>query len=101
MSARKTDVPLSLNGAASSTECLSLSADAVRVRKNGIEFRSHRLIAPWTEMTISLQRPGEVRRISCTGVVVACNGNRVEGYQISMLFTNLSRQSQVDLLSYI
>lgn len=102
MSARKTEVPLSLTGAASCpTECLSLPADAVHIRKNGIEFRSHRPISPWTEMTVSLERPGDTQKVRCTGVIVVCGGNRTEGYQISMLFTNLSRQSQVALLGYL
>jgi hypothetical protein len=101
MSARKSDAALSVSGAPSSTECLSLPAEAVQIRKNGIEFRTHRPIAPWTEMTVSLQRPGDSRKMRCTGVIVECSGNRTEGYQISMLFTGLSRQSQVLLLGYL
>jgi hypothetical protein len=101
MSARKTDAAVSVGSAACPTECLSLPADAVHVRKNGIEFRSHHPISQWTEMTLSLQRPGDARKVRCTGVIVACSGNGAEGYQISMLFTSLSRQSQVLLLGYL
>ncbi len=51
-------------------------------------------------MTLSLQRTGESKRIHCTGVIVACDGNRHQGYTVSMLFTNLSRQSQARLLGH-
>ena len=81
-------------------QCLNLPAEAVRVRKTGIEFRSREAIQPWTEMTVSLQRHGDTRKIHCAGVIVACHGNRHEGYTISMLFTNLSRQTQARLLAY-
>lgn len=73
---------------------LALPPDAVRVRRNGIEFRSSTPIPVWTEMTVSLQSPGESARVNCTGVIVACAGNRHTGYAISLLFMNLSRQSQ-------
>ena len=101
MSARTTTSTNELHAfAPSSTQCLSLPADAVRVRKNGIEFRSKEPFRPWTEMTLSLQRPGESKKINCTGVIVACDGNPYQGYTVSMLFTDLSRQSQAQLLSY-
>jgi len=73
---------------------LALPPDAVRVRRNGIEFRSSTPIPVWTEMTVSLQSPGESARVNCTGVIVACAGNRHTGYAISLLFMNLSRQSR-------
>ncbi len=81
---------------------LTLPADAVSLSKNGIEFRSPAAIAPWTEMTVDMQSPRNARKIRCTGVVVACNGNRHSGYQVSMLFTGLSRQTQaqINLLAY-
>lgn len=73
---------------------LALPQDAVRVRRNGVEFRSPEPIPVWAEMTVTLQTPFEGRRFSCTGVVVACEGNRHQGYAVSMLFLNLSRQSR-------
>ncbi len=81
---------------------LALPPDAVRVRRNGIEFRSPTPIPVWTEMTVSLQSPGESARVNCTGVIVACAGNRHTGYAISLLFMNLSRQSQekISLLAH-
>jgi hypothetical protein len=100
MSARKTTAADLLDFAPAPTQCLSLPAEAVRVRKNGIEFRSKEPFQTWTEMTLSLQRTGEAKKINCTGVIVACDGNRHQGYTISLVFTNLSRQSQARLLAY-
>ena len=78
---------------------LSLSARDIRIRKNGIEFRSSDTIPVWTEMTVELQTPLEPKTLHCTGVVVACTGNRHAGFLVSMLFTNLSRQAQARLNS--
>jgi hypothetical protein len=69
----------------------------VRIRKNGIEFRSAHAFAIWTEMTVGLQSPRDTKKLECTGVVVACTGTTKEGYAITMLFTHLSRQSQAML----
>lgn len=76
---------------------LSLPAHAIRFRKNGIEFRSANPIPTWTEMTVDLQSAGETRKLHCTGVVVDCSGNRHSGYLVSMVFMNLTRQSQEHL----
>jgi hypothetical protein len=77
---------------------LELSADAVTLRKSGIEFRSPTPINPWTEMTVALQSPrGSLLR--CHGVVVACLGNKHTGYHVSMVFTGLTKQAQVRLHS--
>jgi PilZ domain len=78
---------------------ISLAQDAVRIRRNGIEFRSPAPIPVWAEMTVTLESVGEGKRVHCTGVVVACEGNRHTGYAVSMLFLNLSRQSQERLNS--
>jgi hypothetical protein len=78
---------------------LTLPANAVRIRKNGIEFRTEQAIPPWTEMTLALETPLDPKKLQCTGVVVACNGNRHSGYVVSMIFTNLSRQAQARLNS--
>jgi len=82
------------------TQCLTLPMDAVAVRKNGIEFRNGNPIPAWTEMTVSLQGPNPARKVNFTGVVVACSGDRREGYMITMLFTHVSRLSQARLLGY-
>jgi len=57
-------------------------------------------MTPWTEMIIALQGPGDPKKIECQGVIVACDGDRRQGYLISMLFTNLSPQTRVRLLAY-
>lgn len=104
MSARKFDgsgVFPALNVQVRQTR-LSLSPDQVRIHRNGVEFRSLTPIAPWTEMTVSLQSTRDSGKVNCTGVVVACQGNRHDGYAVSMVFTSLSKQSQarLNLLAY-
>ncbi len=81
---------------------LSLAPSEVCIRRNGVEFRSETPIAAWTEMTVTLQSTRDSGRVHCTGVVVACNGNRHSGYTVSMVFTSLSKQSQarLNLLAY-
>jgi len=81
------------------TTRLDLPASAVRIRKNGIEFRIANAIPPWTEMTVSMQTPLDPRKFNCSGVVVACNGNRHAGFVVSLLFTNLSKHAQARLSS--
>jgi hypothetical protein len=99
MSARKMEsVPLGMTPRP--TQCLNLPADAVHIRKNGIEFRNNESIPAWTEMTVTLQGPNPARKVNFTGVVVACSGDHREGYLISMLFTHVSRLSQARLLGY-
>lgn len=73
---------------------LALPASAIRFRKNGIEFRTDKSIPAWTEMTVDLQSPVDGKNVHCTGVVVDCTGNRHSGYLVSMVFMNMSRQSQ-------
>ncbi len=76
---------------------LSLSPDSVIIHKNGIEFRSPAPFSEWAEMTLTLQSPGGVGRVHCTGIVIACTGNRHTGYHVSMVFTGLSKQAQARL----
>jgi hypothetical protein len=76
---------------------LTLSQESVLIRKSGIEFRSEKAFAPWTEMTVTLQSERDGGRVNCTGVVVACTGNRHAGYRVSVLFSGLSKQSQARL----
>jgi hypothetical protein len=99
MSARKMDSE-SLGMTPAPTQCLTLPTDAVHVRKNGIEFRNSDPIPVWTEMTVTLQGPNPARKVNFTGVVVACSGDRREGYLIAMLFTHVSRLAQARLLGY-
>ncbi len=76
---------------------LELSADKVSVHKSGIEFRSPAPFNEWSEMTVSLQSPTDGSRLSCHGVVVACAGNKHAGYNVSMLFTGLTPQTERQL----
>jgi hypothetical protein len=99
MSARRTDSSVFTKNPPP-TQCLTLPASAVRVRKNGIEFRHSKPMAPWTEMILALQRPGEEKKMECQGVIVACDGDARQGYVISMLFTSLSPQTRAGLLAY-
>ena len=76
---------------------LVLSPGSVIIHKNGIEFRSATAFSPWTEMTITLQSPADNGRVNCTGVVIACTGNKHSGYHVSMVFTSLTKQAQARL----
>jgi hypothetical protein len=76
---------------------LSLSPDSVIIHKNGIEFRSAMPFSEWTEMTLTLQSPGDGGRVHCTGVVIACTGSKHTGFHVSMVFTSLSKQAQARL----
>lgn len=77
----------------SPTTLLNLCPTSFRIRKNGIEFSSDKEVAMWTEMTVDLQLPG-TKSFTCGGVVVACTGNRHLGYNVSLVFTSLSKQAQ-------
>lgn len=76
---------------------LTLPSNAIRFRKNGIEFRSAQSIPIWTEMSVDLHSGADGKKVHCTGVVVDCHGNRHTGFVVSMVFMNLSRQSQEHL----
>jgi len=71
-----------------------LSSKTCHIRKSGIEFHSATALPIWKEMTIELQGPEPSRKVNCDGVVVACEGNPQSGYQISLVFTHLTRQAQ-------
>jgi hypothetical protein len=48
-------------------------------------------------MTVELETSATGRTVRCSGVVVACAGNRHSGYQVALLFTDLSKQAQGQL----
>jgi len=99
MSARKIEnSPLELSS--NTTQCLNVPSSSVRIRKNGIEFRNDQPLVPWTEMTVTLQGSGLAKKVNFTGVIVACKGDPQAGYEISMLFTHVTRLSQARLLAY-
>ncbi len=74
-----------------------LSTGFFQLRRNGIEFQSSTRIPEWTEMTGEVKTSASGRRMHCTGVVVACTGNRHTGYQVAMLFTGMTRHSRAQL----
>jgi len=99
MSARKIEnIPPGLSS--TPTQCLTVPATSVRIRKHGIEFHNNQPLSAWTEMTVTLQGPNGTKKVNFTGVVVECAGSGAKGYAISMLFTHVSRQSQARLLAY-
>lgn len=94
MSAGRADRRSSPPADSSTSSPLSLTAGAITIRKNGVEFLSHRPMAPWTEVTVAIESPMEKRRVNCRAVVVACEGNRHAGYKVSLLFLGLTPQTQ-------
>lgn len=76
---------------------LALCADKVSIHKSGIEFRSPSPFHEWSEMTVTLQSPLDGSKLSCHGVVVACAGNKHAGYNVSMLFTSMTPQTEKQL----
>jgi hypothetical protein len=72
------------------TTQLNLPASAVRIRKNGIEFRTNDPLPVFTEVSIALQAPATLKKVQCNGVVVACSGDRHQGYRASVLFLDQS-----------
>jgi hypothetical protein len=49
-------------------------------------------------VTVELRSPADSRPVRGIGVVVDCAGNRHSGYVVSLLFMNLTRQSQERLV---
>lgn len=84
---------------ASAGTTLNLPTQAVTIRKNGIEFASAKPLAPWTEVTLDIESSTEKRKVTCRGVVVACDGNRHSGYRVALLFLGLTPQTQQRLES--
>lgn len=71
--------------------------ELVRIHAHGIEFHVPAPMTVWREMSVDLQPPNGGRKVRCTGVVVACQGDRHSGYLVSLLFLNLSKHSQEQL----
>lgn len=72
----------------------SLSTDSLLFRENGIEFLAPTPVALWAEVTLELRSPTDGKMLRGAGVVVDCSGNRHSGYVVTLLFTNLTRQSR-------
>ncbi|MGH7952546.1 MAG: PilZ domain-containing protein [Limisphaerales bacterium] len=78
---------------------LELSAETISVHKNGIEFRSPTPFHEWTEVTVAISSRRAGAKLQCSGVVIACSGNKHGGYRVSLVFTNVSKQAQERLNS--
>jgi hypothetical protein len=99
MSARKltSTVPASGSVTVEGRESrLNLAEDSILIRRGGIEFRSPAAFAPWTEMTLAL-RARDNGVVNCSGVVVACVGSKHAGFNVSMVFTSMSKQAEARL----
>jgi len=68
----------------------TLPAESLRVRKNGIEFRSPTPLDEWTELTLEVHSPRDGHREHATGVVVACRGNRAAGFEVSVVLMGMT-----------
>lgn len=75
---------------------LTLSEDSVLIRRGGIEFLSPTAFALWTEMTLAL-RAHDNGVVNCSGVVIACAGSKHAGFNVSMVFTSMSKQAEARL----
>lgn len=73
---------------------LTLPANRVAIRKNGIEFLSETAVPQWKELTVELRSPVDRSTLQGTGVVVDCTGNRHTGYVVSLMFLHLSPENQ-------
>ena len=80
---------------------LTLSPDSVVLSRNGIEFRSAEPFSVWKEMTLTLQSPHGEGRVHCSGVVIACTGNKHSGYHVALVFTGMSKQAEMRLTSMV
>jgi hypothetical protein len=67
----------------------------------GMTFHSERRLAPWTEVEVEVEVPGEgvkQRVIRCAGIVVQCESSpRHAGYDITLLFLELNKRAMADL----
>ena len=48
-------------------------------------------------MTMTLQSPRDAGKVHCTGVVIACTGNKHTGYHVSMVFTSMTKNAEARL----
>jgi len=96
---RSFDAPKQPGAVAKHLSPLELNTDAVSVHKGGIEFRSPTVFKEWAEMTVTLQSPVDNSEFQCSGVVIACSGNKHAGYRVSLVFTNISEHAQARLNS--
>ena len=76
---------------------LTLSPTEVDIHRGGIAFHSDNPFPRWVEMTVTIQLPSDGTKVSCSGVVIECSGNKHHGYDVSMVFTGLTKQAESSL----
>ena len=76
---------------------LALLPHQVAVRKNGIEFLSHRRFPLWREVVIQIRSPSVPSPIEVRGVIVDCTGDRHHGFVASVVFLNIAPEQQAAL----
>ena len=69
---------------------LSLPAQAVHLRSNGIEFLSTEEIPVYKELLVDIHCPDRKGTVQCQGMVARCVGNRHNGYVVCIYFTSMA-----------
>jgi|ERR1051325_105037 c-di-GMP-binding flagellar brake protein YcgR len=79
----------------------SVLKKATRISANGVTFSSANYIAPFTEVQVRLQllkRGPSPQSISCSGVVVDCQGNKSNSqYTVAVAFLDVPKTMQNEL----
>ena len=70
---------------------------------HGITFLTDSYLSEWTEVGVEMKFPQQgdrgQRPIDCRGVVVQCvRSHRGRGFEVALLFLDLSKQAQIRLL---
>jgi hypothetical protein len=74
-----------------------LTLGSYRVREGGIEFHSEKEVGLYTEMHLQVLGSEASEPIRFNGVVVGCTGNKHQGYQVSLAYTNITKEAQLSL----
>ena len=74
-----------------------LPANSYKIREAGLEFFSERKVELYTEMHLQVEHPETKKVVEFRGVVVGCTGNKQQGYQVSLAYTNITKEVQFAL----
>lgn len=74
-----------------------LDIGTYRMQESGIEFQSQNEIGLYTEMHLQIVNPETQHTIKFKGVVIGCSGDKHKGYQVSLIYTNLTQETQMSL----
>mgnify|MGYP000883092539 CR=1 FL=1 len=89
--------PPTESGSEEIVESQMLPQGSYRVREGGIEFHSEKEVSLYTEVHLRVQGSEPDRAILFNGVVIGCTGNKHQGYQVSLAFTNITKEAQLSL----